>query len=60
MTDADRLKEIEEQLTRFEKENPQLAKTLQLMGVAIEEYNKILLNITARDVVTSNSTEVHG
>jgi hypothetical protein len=58
MTLAERSKEIEEQITHFEKENPQLVETIQLMGLTIEEYNSILLDISARDIVTSNSTEV--
>ena len=58
MTLADRTKEIEEQLTRFEKENTQLVETIKLMGLTIEEYNRILLNISAKDVITSSSTEV--
>ncbi len=58
MTLGDRTKEIEEQLTRFEKENTQLVETIKLMGLTIEEYNRILLNISAKDVITSSSTEV--
>lgn len=60
MTLADRTKEkeIEEQFTRFEKENPQLVETIKLMGLTIEEYNRILFNISAKDVITSSSTEV--
>ncbi len=58
MTLADRAREIEEQLTRFEKENPQLVETIKLMGLTIEEYNRLLLNISAKDVITSSSTEV--
>ena len=55
---ADRTKEIEEYLTRFEKENTQLVETIKIMGLTIEEYNRILLNISAKDVITSSSTEV--
>ena len=58
MSLPDRTKEIEEQLTRFEKDNTQLVETIKLMGLTIEEYDKILLNISARDVITSNSTKV--
>jgi len=58
MTLVDRTREIEEQLTHFEKENTQLVETIKLMGLTIEEYNRILLNISAKDVITSSSTEV--
>jgi hypothetical protein len=53
----DRPKEIEGELARFEQENPELAKTIKLMGLTIEEYNNIMLNLSATDVVTSNTTE---
>ncbi len=58
MTLANRAREIQEQMTRFEKENPQLVETIRLMGLTIEEYNRILLNISANDVIISSSTEV--
>lgn len=53
----DRSKEIEGEFARFEKENPELAKTLKLMGMTIEKYNNIMLNLSSKDVVTSNTTE---
>jgi hypothetical protein len=53
----DRPKEIEGELARFEQENPELAKTIKLMGLTIEKYNNIMLNLSATDVVTSNTTE---
>ncbi len=58
MMPVDRAREIEEQLTRFEKENPQLVETIKLMDLTIEEYNRILFNISTKDVITSSSTEV--
>jgi hypothetical protein len=53
----DRHKEIEGELARFKQENPELAKTIKLMGLTIEKYNNIMLNLSATDVVTSNTTE---
>jgi hypothetical protein len=49
--------EIEAELARFEKENPELTKTIKLMGLTIEKYNNIMLNLSSKDVVTSNTTE---
>ncbi len=57
MTTADRAKELEEKLSNFEKENPALAETVKLLGFTIEEYNKVLLDISAKETATSNSTE---
>ena len=57
MTLADRSNEIGEELLRFEEENPELVKTIELMGQTIEEYNNIILNISAKEVVSSNTTE---
>jgi len=50
-------KEIEEQLSRFEEENPELVKTVKLMGLTIEEYNKIVMNMSAKEVVATNTSE---
>lgn len=52
----DRSKEIEKELARFEEENAELVKTLKLLGMSIEEYNEIVQNVWASDIITSNTT----
>jgi hypothetical protein len=52
-----RYEEIEKEFAHFEKENPELVKTLEIMGLTIEKYNNIMLNLSSNEVVTTNTTE---
>ena len=39
MTESDRLQALEDAMSEFEKENPELAETVRLMGHTIEQYD---------------------
>ena len=58
-TDDDVVAGLEAHIATFEKENPDLVKELDLLGIEIDEYETVLANSDPQVILTTNSTLPH-
>jgi len=47
---------LEEAMSSFEQENPELSEAIRVLGMSIDEYEQILADSTAQDIVTTSNT----
>ena len=58
-TAEERISHMEETLSQFEHDNPQVSEAMRIFGMSMDEYDRILAQY-APEVVTGNNTSVAG
>lgn len=52
--------DVNEEMDRFLQDNPQLREALEIFGITITEYDRLLANLQPLKTVTTNMTSVVG
>ncbi len=48
--------QIDKKIKKFEKDNPQIAKSLELFDISMQEYDRVVQSLSPIKTYTSNST----